>query len=65
MMKKILILSVFLFFVFFADALQNSLDVPEPVAVRYCLRNWSEGGLYNNFGIPAGPFRIDDWPQEK
>lgn len=40
-------------------------DVPEPVAVRYCWRNWSEGGLYNNFGIPAGPFRTDDWPQEK
>ena len=39
-----------------------SPDVPEPVAVRYCWRNWSVGGLYNNFGIPAGPFRTDDWP---
>ena len=37
-------------------------DVPEPVAVRYCWRNWCVGGLYNNFGIPAGPFRTDDWP---
>lgn len=37
-------------------------DVPEPVAVRYCWRNWCIGGLYNNFGIPAGPFRTDDWP---
>ena len=37
-------------------------DVPEPVAIRYCWRNWSVGGLYNNFGIPAGPFRTDDWP---
>ena len=36
--------------------------VPEPVAVRYCWRNWCEGGLFNNFGIPAGPFRTDDWP---
>ena len=36
--------------------------VPEPVAIRYCWRNWCEGGLYNNFGIPAGPFRTDDWP---
>lgn len=36
--------------------------VPEPVAIRYCWRNWSVGGLYNNFGIPAGPFRTDDWP---
>ena len=37
-------------------------DVPEPVAIRYCWRNWCVGGLYNNFGIPAGPFRTDDWP---
>ena len=37
-------------------------DVPEPIAVRYCWRNWCVGGLYNNFGIPAGPFRTDDWP---
>ena len=36
--------------------------VTEPVAVRYCWRNWCVGGLYNNFGIPAGPFRTDDWP---
>ena len=36
--------------------------VPEPVAIRYCWRNWCVGGLYNNFGIPAGPFRTDDWP---
>ena len=37
-------------------------EVAEPVAVRYCWRNWCVGGLYNNFGIPAGPFRTDDWP---
>ena len=39
-----------------------SEEVPEPVAIRYCWRNWTVGGLYNNFGIPAGPFRTDDWP---
>ncbi len=39
-----------------------SESVSEPVAVRYCWHNWSVGGLYNNFGIPAGPFRTDDWP---
>ena len=38
-----------------------SSEVPEPVAVRYCFRNWSVGGLYNNFGIPAAPFRTDNW----
>ncbi|MCF0167290.1 MAG: sialate O-acetylesterase, partial [Bacteroidales bacterium] len=39
----------------------TSPEVPEPVAVRYCFRNWCIGGLYNNFGVPAGPFRTDDW----
>jgi len=33
-----------------------------PVAVRYCFRNWSVGNLKNNFGVPVGPFRTDDWP---
>ena len=36
-------------------------DVPKPVAVRYCFRNWGVGTLFNNYGIPAGPFRTDDW----
>ena len=40
----------------------SSDAVPEPVAVRYCFRNWTVGSLYNNFGVPAGPFRTDDWP---
>lgn len=39
----------------------SSPEVPEPVAVRYCFRNWSEGNLYSCWGIPAGPFRSDDW----
>lgn len=39
----------------------ESPDVPEPAAVRYCFRNWCVGNLYNNYGIPAGPFRTDDW----
>lgn len=39
----------------------KSNDVAEPVAVRYCFRNWCVGGLYNNFGVPAAPFRTDDW----
>jgi len=39
----------------------SSEDVPSPVAVRYCFRNMCTGGLYNNFGIPAAPFRTDDW----
>ena len=36
--------------------------VAEPVAVRY---NWADspiGNLYNGDGLPAGPFRTDDFP---
>ena len=36
-------------------------QVPAPVAVRYGMRNWSEALIFNNFGIPASPFRSDDW----
>ena len=36
-------------------------DVEEPVAVRYGFRNWTVGTLFNCYGIPAGPFRTDDW----
>ena len=39
-------------------------EVPEPVAVRYCFRDWSKGSVYNNFGIPVAPFRSDDWARE-
>lgn len=36
-------------------------EVPSPVAVRYGMRNWSEATIFNNFGIPASPFRSDNW----
>ena len=36
-------------------------EVPNPVAVRYGMKNWSKASLFNNFGIPASPFRSDDW----
>lgn len=35
--------------------------VAEPVAIRYCFRNWSQGTVFNNFGIPLAPFRTDNW----
>lgn len=38
-----------------------SSEVPEPVAVRYCFRNWCRGNLYNSCGMAAAPFRTDDW----
>ncbi|PHK26301.1 hypothetical protein VF13_42270, partial [Nostoc linckia z16] len=36
--------------------------VPHPVAVRY---NWGDnpnGNLSNSAGLPASPFRTDEWP---
>lgn len=41
----------------------ESLSVPEPVAVRYAWKNNPEGcNLYNREGLPAMPFRSDNWP---
>ena len=39
----------------------SSPEVPNPVAVRYCFRNWCRGNVLNNYGIPLAPFRSDDW----
>lgn len=36
--------------------------VKEPVAVRYAWLDNPYGNLYNNEGLPASPFRTDDWP---
>ena len=36
-------------------------EVPDPVAVRYGMRNWSEATFFNCYGIPVSPFRTDDW----
>lgn len=45
------------------DALIFSNElVPDPVAVRYAFTNIAEGNLYNKTGLPASPFRTDDWP---
>ncbi len=39
----------------------HSDEVQEPVAVRYCFRNWSEATLFSAWGMPLLPFRTDDW----
>ena len=36
-------------------------EVPNPVAVRYGMRNWSVATVFNCSGIPLSPFRTDDW----
>lgn len=39
-----------------------SPDVPNPVAVRYAWDINPVCNLYNGVGLPAVPFRTDDWP---
>ena len=54
---------------FWADAKQegdsivvSSHQVPQPIAVRYAWANNPAGcNLYNRAGLPAAPFRTDDW----
>jgi len=40
----------------------SSPQVAEPVAVRYAWANNPACNLYNKEGLPATPFRTDDWP---
>ena len=40
----------------------SSSAVPEPVAVRYAWQANPLATLYNGAGLPAAPFRSDDWP---
>ena len=45
------------------DLLVGAVEVPEPVAVRYAYRSCPLGNcnLYSRDGLPASPFRSDDW----
>lgn len=40
----------------------SSRDVPKPVAVRYAWGDSPRCNLFNKEGLPASPFRTDDWP---
>jgi sialate O-acetylesterase len=40
----------------------SSPDVPNPVAVRYAWVDNCQATLFNAAGLPASPFRTDDWP---
>jgi sialate O-acetylesterase len=42
-----------------------SRNVAEPVAVRYGWANNPVCNLYNRGGLPASPFRTDDWPRSE
>ena len=37
-------------------------QVKQPVAVRFGWRNDTTPNLFNRAGLPASPFRTDDWP---
>jgi len=41
----------------------SSPEVANPVAVRYGWANNPDCNLYNKEGLPASPFRTDDWPK--
>lgn len=44
------------------NVIVSSEAIPEPVAVRYAYSMNPEGAnLYNREGLPASPFRTDDW----
>lgn len=40
----------------------SSAAVPEPVAVRYAWQANPQATVFNGAGLPAAPFRSDDWP---
>ncbi|MFZ4766765.1 MAG: sialate O-acetylesterase [Roseimicrobium sp.] len=40
----------------------SSDAVPAPVAARYAWKENPEATLFNGAGLPASPFRTDDWP---
>jgi sialate O-acetylesterase len=44
------------------DVIVSSPDVPSPVAVRYAWGDSPRFNLFNKDGLPASPFRTDDWP---
>ena len=39
----------------------TSPEVQQPVAVRYCFRNFQLGNVKNGAGLPLFPFRTDEW----
>jgi len=45
------------------DVIVHSAEVGRPVAVRYAWADNPVCNLYNRDGLPASPFRTDDWAQ--
>jgi sialate O-acetylesterase len=43
------------------NVIVSSTEVPKPVAARYAWQDWPDCNLVNGAGLPASPFRTDDW----
>jgi len=43
------------------SVLVSASDVAEPIAVRHAFANAPQVSLFNSAGLPAVPFRTDDW----
>jgi len=41
--------------------LVSSIDVKEPVAVRYAFKDFVVGDLFSTEGLPVSSFRTDNW----
>jgi len=44
------------------EVVLSSKEVTKPIAVRYAWADNPVCNLYNKIGLPASPFRSDDWP---
>jgi sialate O-acetylesterase len=42
----------------------RAAQVANPVACRYAFSNTPAVNLINGSGLPAAPFRTDDWPRQ-
>jgi len=47
----------------FSSVIVTCNEVEKPVAVRYAFKNVSNASLFNDYGIPVGPFRTDSWEE--
>ncbi len=43
------------------QVIASSPEVPRPVAARYAWANNPACNLYNDAGLPASPFRTEEW----
>lgn len=42
----------------------SNITIPDPVAVRFAWSKVPHPNLFNAAGLPASPFRTDDWPAD-